>query len=739
MKLSSTLAATILAATIALPASAALNPGNLPLWFEAGNAAQFTARGHGSQFTITTTGTEFTLRQADGRQTTARMVFLGGNPKSEITGDGQLPAKLNRFIGNEPAQWQSGLATFAKVRLEKIYPGINAVYYGNQEKLEYDFELAAGVKPEIIALRFDGIQKISVNAQGQLVIALGGGEITQQPPVAYQTIAGQRRSVAASYRILDSRTMGFAIGSYDHSQPLVIDPVFTTYFGGSSDETAWAVAVDPNDNSIYLAGQTVSTRVTNGVPFTKDAYDPSFNGGTILGDAFVAKFDSTGGLTYCTYLGGKGEDAAYAIAVDAFGHVFVTGITQSRDFPVRNPVVYGNFNGTNISGKIISTINAFPTDCFVTELEADGASLVYSTYLGGNKFESAFGIAVDPAGNAFVTGYTTSTNFPVTADAYQKHLMCPQAAYIYQNAFVTEIAAGGGQLNYSTFLGGTNYDCGLGIAYNNGYVVVVGETKSKNFPWVNGLTNNCRYLNGRTNQLPVFDAFVTQFTTNGTSLDLQYSTFLGSTNEDVATAVAVDANGAAYVVGWTTSTNFPIEHPISDLSSFVHTNKTGFAIATNAFLSIITNGPTGLTYSQSFGGRGQDIANGVALDGWRNIYVIGTASSTNFPVYNIPTDGTNSFSTNSCLRAKNSGASDAFVVAFDSIDSTNFLSATNRFFGAAYIGGKANDSGMAIAIDSTNIVIVGTTTSTNLPVSVNAYKTKRIGNKDTFISKFNFN
>ncbi|MEY4917240.1 MAG: hypothetical protein RL616_1153 [Verrucomicrobiota bacterium] len=360
------------------------------------------------------------------------------------------------------------------------------------------------------------------------------------------------------------------------------------------------------------------------------------------------------------------------------------------------------------------------------------ASLVYSTFLGGNKFESAFGIAVDPAGNAFVTGYTTSTNFPVTAAAYQNRLMCPQAAYVNQNAFVTEIAAGGGQLNYSTFLGGSNYDRGLGIAYNNGNVIVVGKTKSKNFPATNGLTSYL-YLNGRTNPLAVFDGFVTKFTTSGTNLVLQYSTFLGSTNEDVATAVAADSSGNAYVVGWTVSTNFPTVNPITNLSSFVHTNKTSVPFATNAFLTMLGwNGANAeLSYSQTFGGRGQDIANGVALDGFGNVYVVGTASSTNFPVVigSIPVDGTNSFSTNSCLRAKNSGKSDAFVTAF---------AAGGGLIGSAYIGGKGNDSGIAIAIDSASmIVIAGNTTSTNLPV-INAVQPKRNGTNDTFISKFNF-
>lgn len=720
MKLTTTFLGTVLA--LALPASAALNPGNLPLWFEAGSA-QFTAHGRDAQFNLTATGAEFTLRQTSGKQTTARMTFLGGSPAAKISGHGELAGKINRFIGNEPAQWQSGLVSFAQVRLEKIYPGVNVVYYGNQEKLEYDFDLAAGVNPEIIALRFDGIEKISVNAQGELVIALAGGEIIQHQPVAYQTIAGQRIPVTASYRILEDHTAAFAVGSYDHSQPLVIDPIlnFTTYFGGNSGETAWAVAVNPADNSIYLAGQTFSTKVTNGVPFSANAIYPNYGGGNRAGDAFVAKFDSSGqNLIYCTYLGGKGDDAAYALAVDGSGHAFVAGATASTNFPTVHAAHYGNFNGAAIHGVKDQAIGRFPTDAFVTELEADGSALLYSTYLGGSSSEAAYGITVDPAGNAFVTGFTYSSNFPTTPAAVFTKLACTNNFYWNANAFVSEIAPDG-QINYSTYLGGSNFDVGLAIAYNNGSVFVAGKTMSKNFPWTNGLLSS-RYLNGRTNQIPVFDGFVTKFKTSGTDLELKYSTFLGSTNEDVATGVAADAAGNAYVVGWTTSTNFPTVSPITNLASFVHTNHTGFILATNPFLTVLSwNGVNAeATYSQTFGGRGQDVANGVALDSGGNVYVVGTASSTNFPV---------TFNASSSTRMTNSGASDAFVIGF---------AAGGGLLGSAYLGGRGNDNGEAIAIDSNgSVIIAGNTTSTNLPV-INAAQPKRNGTNDTFISKFNF-
>ena len=444
MKFSSTkIAGVILAA--ALTGHAAFNPGNLPLWFEATDNATFTTRSPGAEFAITATGAEITLQKSGSPSAKVRMSFVGSTA-GQLHGGQPLAGQVNHFIGNDAAQWRTGLSTFAQVRLENIYPGVSVSYYGNAEQLEYDFNLAAGVSPETIALRFDGAEKISMDAQGRLVLQVNGGQILQHPPVAYQIINGERRAVAASYKITDARTAAFAIGTFDHSQPLVIDPVlgYASYFGGNFGEEAWAIAINPVDNSIYLAGQTFSTQISNGIPFAKNGAFTNYNGGVQAGDAFVAKFDSTGtNLLYCTYLGGSVDDAAYAIAVDAAGHAFVTGATVSSNFPVLNAVTNGAYNGSRISGVKDPDLGYFSADAFVAELETNGSSLIYSTYLGGTSTESAFGIAIDAAGNAFVTGDTYSTNFPVTGNALMPRLACVNNPYYNANAFVVEIAAGG--------------------------------------------------------------------------------------------------------------------------------------------------------------------------------------------------------------------------------------------------------------------------------------------------------
>ena len=723
MKFSSIKIASVILAA-ALTSHAAFNPGNLPLWFEATDNATFTTRSPGAEFAITRTGAEITLQKSGGQPATVRMNFVGGNTGVQLHGDHLLAGKINHFIGNDATQWRSGLATFSQVRLENIYPGVNVIYYGNAEQLEYDFNLAAGVNPETITLRFDGAEKISVDAQGQLVLQVNGGQIIQHPPVAYQIINGERHAVAAGYKITDAHTAAFVIGSFDHSQPLVIDPVlgYASYFGGNFGDIAWAVAINPVDNSIYLAGQTFSTQISNGIPFAKNGAFTNYNGGVQAGDAFVAKFDSTGtNLLYCTYLGGSVDDAAYAIAVDPVGHAFVAGATVSSNFPVLNAVTNGAYNGSHISGVKDPDLGYFSADAFVTELETNGASLIYSTYLGGASTESGFGIAIDAGGNAFVTGDTYSTNFPVTGNALMPRLACVNNPYYNANAFVVEIAAGGQHLNYSSFLGGTNLDIGHAIAYKNGRVFVSGSTTSTNFPWVNGL-NESRYLNGRTNLAFASDGFVAMFTTSGTNLLLQYSTFLGSTNDDVATGIAADSSGNAYVVGWTVSTNFPNSTTGVALTSSVRTNTTGFAIWTNAFLSQITlnNGSNAvLGFSRTFGGRGMDIAEGVALDATGNIFVTGSASSPNFP-----TTAANIFGS---LRATNSGSGDAFLTIFKSDFSALVCS--------AYLGGKQADFGNAIAVDNAGDAwITGQTLSTNFPV-FNAYLPKLNGTSDAFLAK----
>lgn len=711
----------------------------MPLFFETGPAqTEFIARGRESQFSISPNEAQIILCKSGAQSSAMQMRFIGANSSAQIRGDAELSGKINYLVGNDSAQWRSGISIFGKVSVDEIYPGIGLVYYGNQQRLEYDFTIAPGANPNAIQIRFDGVDKISVNAQGELVLTLRDGEILQPKPVIYQTVDGAHKTISGGYKILDAHTVSFFLGKYDSALPLVIDPIlsYSTYFGGTLGETALAVAVNTNDGSIYIAGQTFSKLFTNGVNFaTPGAFQTNFAGGKLIGDGFVAKFDNTGqNLIYLTYLGGTADDEISGIAVDGQGDAFVTGFTQSANFPTTTNAIY-----PNISGPFYKDFNSYAADAFVAELNSSGSNLIYSTYLGGEAPDAAYGIAIDSADNAYVTGFTYSTNFPTT-NAIQNHLACTNSFDLNANAFVTEIAAGGTNLVFSTYLGGTNFDQGQGIAVDGaGYVYVTGYTASTNFPTWNAPTNlpNSHLLNGSTNKNNFnFDAFATKFSPfsdwiysasnqvySVSNLANSYSTFLGGTNNDIGRSIACDAAGDAFVTGWTTSTNFPnTATNVPGLFSFVATNTTA-TLATNAFLTEINPSGAAVVYSALFGGKASDIGNGVAVDAAGDAFVVGSTTSTNFPTTN----------TIGFLRSTNSSTkfgSDVFVIAFN----TN---ATALFY-SAYLGGKSDDFGCGIALDSMdNAYIAGSTASTNFPTA-DAPQNFRNGTNDAFVAEIVF-
>ena len=723
----------------AQPAVASL--GGLPLCFEVNQGqsdcpAQFLARGLNYQFLLSPAETLFVLRHVDepppaspfdrekrstARQVasrTVRMKFLGANSQAPIRGVGEMPGKVNYLIGNIPEKWHCGIATYAKVGVEGIYPGVNLVYYGNQQQLEYDFAIAPDVDPAAIAIRFDGADEVSVETQGDLVLKLGGEEIRLPRPSLYQLIGGTYTPVDGGYRIEDARTVRFAIGKYDHHLPLIIDPIlaYSTYFGGNVGDNALAVALDGQGN-VYLAGETLSTKF----PFTPTGtYQTNFHGGLVNGDAFVAKFDNSISTNlYYTYLGGSNDDGALSMTVDQAGHAYVTGFTDSPNFPVQPQTGLPGFSrGAHLSGGTNAVSKMYPDDIFVSELETNGASLIFSTYLGGSDQDVAGKIAVDSAGNAYVTGYTQSTNFPTTVNAYQTN---PGGYYTNDyNAFISEISTNG--LLYSSYIGGTNVDLGEGIAVYTGYSSILGHASGgTNIAYVSGYTlstnfpttsNALQPFLNKTNVLTyLFDAFVAVFDTSASGAgSLVYSSFLGGTNSDAATRIAVDDMGDAYVTGWTYSPDFP--NTVSNVPGLYlsFSNNVGY----NAFLtkiafntntpSVIASNTPAIAYSVVFGGTNNydmysgDLGWDLALDSQRNAYVIGHTASTNFPTFN----------TAGFLSAANAGSNDVFVTVFNADASALIYS--------IYLGGSGDDFGQGIAVDPLrNAYIIGRTLSTNFP------------------------
>jgi hypothetical protein len=592
--------------------------GKLPLHFEAnqGQAHQdvrFLARGPGYSLYLTAGEAVLVLakpnpeRQRDRRsrrerraaKTPAqllalRMHFVGAEPGPRVSGIEELPGKANYFIGNDPAQWRTAVPTYAKVYYRNVYPGIDLLYYGNQRQLEYDFVVAPGADPEKIVLGFQGADRLEIDAQGDLVLHIAERAIRQHKPVIYQEVNGFQRQIDGGYVLKGAEQVGFRVAAYDRSRPLIIDPLvlsYSTYLGGNSTDIGVRIAVDSEGNA-YIAGETGSSNF----PTTAGAFQITY-GGTggpfSTGDAFVTKLNPTGSaLVYSTYLGGGLRDNASAIAVDVDGNAYVTGSTESPDF-------------STTAGAFQTTFHYGTTEAFVTKLDPTGSALVYSTFLGGNNIDQGSAIAVDASGNAYVTGNTDSTDFPTTAGAFQT---TNAGAASTGDAFVTKLNPSGSALVYSTYLGSSgDDDWGHGIAVDAaGNAYVTGTAAAADFPttpgafqtsggggfitkldsagstlvystFLNGAggigialdADGNAYVTGTTNSVnfPTTagafqpapggsnDAFVLKL--NPTGSDPVYSTYLGGSGGEVGSAIAVDADGNAYVTGSTNSVNFP--------------------------------------------------------------------------------------------------------------------------------------------------------------------------------------
>jgi hypothetical protein len=446
--------------------------------------------------------------------------------------------------------------------------------------------------------------------------------------------------------------------------------LYSTYLGGSLDDLGNGITVDRAGNA-YIVGTTESVNFpTPGSPFQGS------NAGQK--DVFVSKLDPFGDtFIYSTYLGGSGDDFGNGIAVDSSGNAYVTGTTQSGDFPRAN--AFDN----SLGGA---------QDAFVTKLNSTGtAPLVYSTYLGGSGNDFGNGIAVDSSGNAYVTGTTQSGDFP-RANAFDNSLGGAQ------DAFVTKFdpsLSGVPSLIYSTYLGGNNDDFGNGVALdssNNAYVV--GTTQSNDFPFTAGAFQTA---NAGSN-----DAFVTKFNSAGSVLT--YSTYLGGSMDDLGSGIALDTSGNAYVVGSTVSDNFPVKDP---LQPFLEGNSDAFITKLNS------TGTAPLVYSTYLGGVNNDLGNGIAVDISGNAYVTGTTESANFPIANA-------------FQANLLGTKDSFVTKVNAAGDTLVYS--------SYLGGTNDDLGNAIAVDGLgNAFVAGTTDSTNFPTK--SVQDNPGGGNDGFVAK----
>lgn len=737
--------------------------GKLPLSFEpnqgqSNSKAQFLARGNGYTLFLTGDAAILALRSGgrknetrksepenrahhssiitpdspaqtgDGSPATnavVQMRLFGGKQNSAVAGLDELPGKSNYLIGNDPKAWRTNIPTYGKVMAKNVYNGVDLVYYGNQGLLEYDFIVAPGADPSVIQFAIGSAapvgsrqsegRKSSLETQssllygssafsthhslrlatnGDLLVKINGGEVRLHKPVVYQPAGsdnGSRSVIEGRYVRLQRNRIGFQLGPYDHRRALVIDPAlgYSTFLGGSSYDQGNAIAVDASGDA-YVAGSTQSANF----PVSTGALQTVSGGAT---DAFVTELNPSGSAAvYSTYLGGSGSDSAQSIALDSSNDVFLTGNTGSTNFPT-TPGAFQTTCGDCRSGA----------GAFVTKLNPGGTALVYSTYLSGNTNDYGYGIAVDGSGNAYVTGYTDSSNFPVTAGAFEKTFAG------LQDAFVTKVNSAGSGLVYSTFLSGINTQRATAIALDAAAdAYVVGFTSSDNFPTTAGSFQvTCGAACGDN------DGFATELDPAGAHL--VYSTYLGGSLGASVYGIALDSSGDAYLTGATPSTDFPVT-----AGAFQTACGGGCAGSTvDAFVAKLKSNGSTLLYATYLGGSSNDQGNGIAVDSSGDAYVTGITFSADFPT----TPG--AYRT-SC--AGNCAAGKAFLTEFNPTGSTAIDS--------TYLGGTSADNGTGIAIDSAgNPYVVGYTYSSDFPVTPGAFQTVCGGctnADDAFVTKF---
>jgi hypothetical protein len=676
--------------------------GKLPLSFEpnqgqAGAAVKFLSKGHG--YTLLLTGNEAILalkNSSQAQNSVVHMKLTGADTSALISGTEPLPGKANYLIGNNPQNWHTNVPTYSRVQYHGVYPGVDLVYYGNQQQLEYDFVVSPGADPKTIALDFSS-SPISIDGNGDLLVEAGARNLRFHKPVVYQTDAqGTKRYISSNYVIAASGSrVSFAMGAYDPSQNLIIDPVlsYSTYIGASLTDVIKDVAIDAAGNA-YVVGQTFSSNF----PTTPGAFDTTCGGCTVSSDDFVAKVNAAGSaLVYSTYLGGGNVDSALGVAVDTAGNAYVAGFTQSSDFPTTGSAYQPTFHGSQ--------------DATLTELDSTGSSLVYSTFFGGSKKEQALRVVLDGSANAYITGFTLSTNFPATSGAFQTTYGGGTSRGDAYVAKLNPAASGAASLVWSTYLGGSSEDSGAALALDaTGNVVVTGGTNSLNFPITSGVV--------QTTIAGAGDAFVSKLNSNGTAL--VYSTYLGGTVGDEGFGVALDSSNNAYVTGGTDSTNFPattgaLQTTYGGNNAPINCNFSFFTHCGDGFVAKLNSTATALNYATYLGGNGSDFTNAIRVDASGDAYVTGGTNSTNFPTVNA-------------LQTSFLGVTDVIVSELNATGSSLLFS--------TYLGGRSGDGGSALTLDSAgNIFVIGYTESPDFPLQNPIQGTYGGGKDDGFIAK----
>lgn len=628
--------------------AAASVPAHLPLSFtpnegQAGPGVVFTCRAAEYTALFGKGRVAYLVPSAGGRHVIIER-FPGVDPGAAPAGLYPLDMRESYFTG-PASSWQTGIIPSGAISYEDLFAGIDLVFRGTNGSLKREFVVRPGADPAAIRTVYDGAERVRVAADGALVVRAGSGEFRESPPACYQEKGGVRVPVPCRFDVREDGSVSFVTGLYDPDLALVIDPAlaYCGFIGGYGDDWGNAVAVDASGN-VYIAGDTYSTRAS--FPETGGP-DLTPNGDV---DAFIAKVNPSGtALVSCGYIGGSGEDWGNGIAVDSSGNAYVAGTTSSTESTF--PVTAGPDLTSNGSG-----------DAFVAKVNASGDVLDYCGYIGGFNIEWGNGIAVDSAGNAYVTGTTVSDNrtFPVRTGP------SPAAGGSF-DAFVAQVN-GDGTIGYCGYIGGTGNDYGRGIAVDgHGAAYVAGSTDSDegSFPVAAGPDPS---QNGSS------DAFIAKVNASGAGLD--YCGYIGGSGSDLGTAVAVDRNGNAYLAGSTLSTG--ASFPVTVGPDLTFNDDSG---EQDGFVAKVNVSGAGLVYCGYIGGYSNDRVAGIGVDGTGNAYVTGETLSSreSFPVFRGPD-----------LSYNGEGYTDAFVARVNASGSGLDY--------CGYIGGRLDDGGSGIAV-----------------------------------------
>jgi len=621
-----------------------------------------------------------------------RMKLEGARRPQSFEGLDKAESISNYLVGNDRSKWVRNIPSYRRVRATGVYPGIDLVYYGDGRRLEYDFVVAPGSDPGRIRLAYDGAESVTTDRAGNLLIGTRLGTLVQRRPKVYQELGGERREIDAAYAMRGGR-VEIALGSWDRRRELLIDPVldYSTYLGGSGTDNGAQVVVD-STGATYVAGSTTSTNF----PTTSGVLQPDFGTGNT--HAFVSKLNPSGTeLVYSTFLGGHTplagaeNDNDTGIAVDGSGNTYLTGTTNAEDFPTTS----GAFKETAPTKTVAGDISGF-----IAKLNANGTALIYATYIGGTGSDVPGGVKIDAGGNAYVAGYTGSTNFPTTPGSFQP----TYASQGSRNIFVTKLNPIGSALVYSTFIGGDNADYVNNIAVDTaGAAYVTGFTNSPvcHFPTPNGFQHDC----GGFSQ----NLVVAKLSPDGSTLE--YGTFIGyalSTGRNIA----VNANGEAYVTGFVSNNGAFPTTPGAHQANFG--GGTG-GTPQDAYVIKLNSTGSSLLYSTYLGGNGNDVGHGITVDSIGGAYITGLTNSSDFH-------------TSGCaFQSTSGGGQDAFVTRLDPFGNVEY---------STYLGGANAETGFGIAVDGNGkVYATGNTSSPNFPTTSGAFETSYPGAQSAFVTK----